>query len=124
MRRGQRTLAVVYAMALAAYAAPASARAVLVEAEGFDDIGGWVVDQQCMDQMGSPYLLAHGMGVPVEDATTTVELAPTDIASIITVNEARAQEGLGPITGGEATVAAFRAAAAAASRPASDDPAT
>ena len=47
---------------------------VLVEAEGFDDLGGWVLDQQFMDLMGSPYLLAHGMGVPVEDAVTRVEL--------------------------------------------------
>ncbi len=45
---------------------------VVVEAESFSDVGGWVVDQQMMDQMGSPYLLAHGLGVPVKDATTTV----------------------------------------------------
>ena len=45
---------------------------VLVEAENFTHKGGWVVDQQFMDQMGSPYLLAHGMGVPVEDAYTEV----------------------------------------------------
>lgn len=45
---------------------------VLVEAESFTHKGGWVVDQQFMDQMGSPYLLAHGMGVPVEDAYTQV----------------------------------------------------
>jgi len=25
-----------------------------------------------MEQMGSPYLLAHGLGIPVEDATTKV----------------------------------------------------
>jgi len=48
------------------------AEAVLVEAEGFDDLGGWVIDQQFMDQMGSPYLLAHGLGVPVADASTVV----------------------------------------------------
>ena len=47
-------------------------RAVLVEAEGFDDPGGWAIDQQFMDQMGSPFLLAHGLGAPVADATTTV----------------------------------------------------
>lgn len=47
---------------------------ILVEAEGFEDRGGWVVDQQNMDQMGSPYLLAHGLGVPVADATTTVDV--------------------------------------------------
>ncbi|MEE8452585.1 MAG: hypothetical protein V3R99_11745, partial [Thermoguttaceae bacterium] len=48
------------------------AMTVLVEAESFDRPGGWVVDQQFMDQMGSPMLLAHGMGVPVEDAATEV----------------------------------------------------
>uniref|UniRef100_UPI00378446BE FAD-dependent oxidoreductase n=1 Tax=Prosthecobacter sp. TaxID=1965333 RepID=UPI00378446BE len=54
----------------ALHAAPADA--VLVEAEGFKDNGGWVMDQQSMDVMGSAFLLAHGMGVPVADATTTV----------------------------------------------------
>jgi hypothetical protein len=47
---------------------------VLVEAESFQTLGGWVVDQQFMDQMGSPMLLAHGLGEPVADATTTVTL--------------------------------------------------
>ena len=46
---------------------------VLVEAESFGEKGGWVVDQQFMDQMGSPFLLAHGFGKPVADAVTTVE---------------------------------------------------
>jgi len=50
----------------------AEAGTILVEAEGFQDRGGWVVDQQSMGAMGSPYLLAHGLGVPVADATTTV----------------------------------------------------
>lgn len=45
---------------------------LFVEAEGFHTKGGWVVDQQFMDRMGSPYLLAHGMGIPVEDAWTEV----------------------------------------------------
>ncbi|UCE98650.1 MAG: hypothetical protein JSV82_05520, partial [Planctomycetota bacterium] len=49
------------------------AETVLLEAESFEELGGWVVDQQFMDQMGSPYLLAHGLGEPVEDATTIVE---------------------------------------------------
>jgi len=47
---------------------------VLLEAEAFDKLGGWVLDQQFMDQMGSPYLLAHGLGVPVEDAVARVTL--------------------------------------------------
>ena len=46
--------------------------AVLVEAESFSERGGWVIDQQSMDVMGSPYLMAHGMGIPVADAKTTV----------------------------------------------------
>ena len=44
---------------------------VLLEAEQFANHGGWLVDQQFMDQMGSPYLLAHGLGEPVRDAETT-----------------------------------------------------
>jgi hypothetical protein len=45
---------------------------VFLEAEAFADCGGWELDQQSMDQMGSPYLLAHGLGIPVQDATTRV----------------------------------------------------
>lgn len=45
---------------------------VLIETESFDNKGGWVIDQQSMDVMGSPYLMAHGMGIPVTDASTTV----------------------------------------------------
>ena len=51
-----------------------SAQIVFIEAESFDNKGGWVIDQQSMDQMGSPYVLAHGMGVPVENATTQIEI--------------------------------------------------
>ena len=46
---------------------------VLVEAEAFADRGGWVLDPQFMDQMGSPYLLAHGLGKPVANAKTEAE---------------------------------------------------
>ena len=49
-----------------------SANSLFVEAESFINKGGWVVDQQFMDLMGSSYLMAHGMGVPVEDASTTL----------------------------------------------------
>ncbi len=45
---------------------------LFVEAEQFADHGGWDLDQQSMDQMGSPYLLAHGLGIPVQDAQTTI----------------------------------------------------
>ncbi|MBD0777826.1 FAD-dependent oxidoreductase [Maribacter sp. ANRC-HE7] len=46
---------------------------VFLEAEQFKDLGGWDLDQQVMDQMGSPYLLAHGLGIPVKDASTEVK---------------------------------------------------
>lgn len=51
-----------------------SKETVFLEAEAFQEHGGWVVDQQFMDQMGSPYLLAHGIGTPVPNAKTTVKL--------------------------------------------------
>ncbi|OQV05049.1 hypothetical protein CLAIMM_09847 [Cladophialophora immunda] len=47
---------------------------ILVEAEEFDDYGGWVLDSQFDLEMGSPYLLAHGIGRPVADATTTISI--------------------------------------------------
>lgn len=50
------------------------AASVWLEAENFTNKGGWVVDQQFMDLMGSPYLMAHGMGVPVEDASAKVQI--------------------------------------------------
>ena len=53
----------------------AQAQPIFVEAEMFENLGGWDLDQQSMEQMGSPYLLAHGLGVPVKDATTTVKFS-------------------------------------------------
>jgi hypothetical protein len=52
----------------------ANAHLIFLEAEEFDDLGGWDTDQQSMDQMGSAYLLAHGLGVPVKDAVTSVKV--------------------------------------------------
>jgi hypothetical protein len=48
------------------------AATLLVEAEHFRDHGGWVIDTQFVETMGSPYLMAHGLGVPVKDAVTEV----------------------------------------------------
>ena len=58
---------------ICAAASPVRAQTVLVEAESFGELGGWVVDQQFVDQMGSPYVLAHGLGVAVADAATRVQ---------------------------------------------------
>ena len=57
---------------LLSFASVTAAQTIFVEAEAFTHHGGWVVDQQFMDQMGSPFLLAHGLGRPVSDAVTTV----------------------------------------------------
>ncbi len=47
---------------------------IFIEAESFTDKGGWFVDPQFVEQMGSPYLLAHGMGIPVKNAQTEIEV--------------------------------------------------
>ena len=51
-----------------------AASPILVEAESFAGKGGWAIDNQSMTVMGSPYLLAHGLGRPVEDAVTTFDV--------------------------------------------------
>jgi hypothetical protein len=55
---------------------PAAARAaeILVEAESFASHGGWTLDTQFIEIMGSPYLLAHGLGRPVADASANVRI--------------------------------------------------
>ncbi len=53
------------------------AQTVLVEAESFQNHGGWSLDTQFIDIMGSPYLLAHGLGEPVKDAMTKVKFPST-----------------------------------------------
>jgi len=50
---------------------------IFVETESFENKGGWVIDQQSFVVMGSSYLMAHGMGQPVKDATTTVRFPKT-----------------------------------------------
>src|SRR5690554_792785 len=45
---------------------------IWLEAESFDTLGGWVIDCQSIEQMGSAYVMAHGMGTPVRDAETVL----------------------------------------------------
>jgi hypothetical protein len=47
---------------------------IWLETENFETHGGWVKDWQFIDQMGSPYLMAIGYGVPVSDAITTIDI--------------------------------------------------
>ncbi len=52
-----------------------AAEPIFIEAESFADHGGWSLDTQFVVGMGSPYLLAHGIGKPVTDATTKISAA-------------------------------------------------
>jgi Succinate dehydrogenase/fumarate reductase, flavoprotein subunit len=48
----------------------------MVLATRFDNLGDWTVEQQFVLQMGSSYLLAHGIGTPLsKDATTSVNIS-------------------------------------------------
>ena len=51
-------------------ALPDTDNSVYVAASAFEEKGGWIADPQFMEQMGSSYLIAHGLGRPVEDART------------------------------------------------------
>jgi len=70
-------LALLAGLVLSSPARAADNDLVLVEAESFTNPGGWVIDTQFVHIMGSPYLLAHGLGEPVKDATTTVKFPST-----------------------------------------------
>ncbi|WP_443639658.1 FAD-dependent oxidoreductase [Alistipes shahii] len=48
----------------------------------FENLGGWTADPQFMEQMGSSYLLAHGLGVPVADASTHFQITHADTYKI------------------------------------------
>ena len=51
-----------------------SAEGVLLETSSIKDRGGWKLDTQHYQLMGGCYLLAHGMGEPVQNARATVKL--------------------------------------------------
>lgn len=85
--------------------------------------GGFVVDQMTVNTVAA----LHGVAAPVlvpeaADKAPNVTLAPTDVAKVVKVNEARASAGLGPLVlpsgapdpKGDLTVAAFAALAEAA----------
>ncbi|MCD8294985.1 MAG: pyridine nucleotide-disulfide oxidoreductase, partial [Clostridia bacterium] len=51
------------------------ANSIFIAGSTFDDKGGWISDPQFMEQMGSSYLIAHGIGTPVADASTAFRVA-------------------------------------------------
>lgn len=46
----------------------------LLEAVQFSNRGGWLADTQFQDELGFSWLLAHGLGRPVENASTYINL--------------------------------------------------
>ena len=52
-----------------------TADTVFVEAESLASHGGWKLDTSFTNIVGSPYLLAHGLGKPVADASGSVRIA-------------------------------------------------
>lgn len=65
-------ISLIISLAFASYS-----QVVWVEPELFENKGGWIIETQFVDQMGSPYLMAHGLGRPVWDAYTTLNFPET-----------------------------------------------
>lgn len=65
-----RALAVCLSLVVLGVAQSARAGEVFLETESFADHGGWTLDTAFTHIIGSPYLLAHGLGKPVRDART------------------------------------------------------
>ena len=61
-------------MLISASFALAANHVVWQEAESMENTGRWSNDPQHIDIMGSPYLLATGVGMPVDDAVTTLRI--------------------------------------------------
>lgn len=55
---------------------------IFIEAESFTEKGGWIIDPQFVEQMGSPYLMAHGMGEPVVDAISQIDITESGVYNI------------------------------------------
>ena len=86
-----RNINVMIAVSLCA--AGAAAARVEVHPQSFD-AGGWKMDVQFMDVMGSPYLLAHGCGIRVTDAKAVASI-PADGAWRVWVRARKWTDGAG-----------------------------
>ncbi len=68
-----RSLLLLFVVLISTPVCNIRAAEILVEAEGFATPGGWQLDTQFITSMGSPYLIAHGLGKPVADAITHID---------------------------------------------------
>ena len=66
-------VSILTSLLAAAHLTATAADQVWVEAESFKERGGWMLDTQFISIMGSPYLMAHGLGRPVKDASTMID---------------------------------------------------
>lgn len=57
-----------------AFSSSVNAETIFIEAESFKDLGGWSLETAFTDSIGSPYLLAHGLGKPVNNAETSIAI--------------------------------------------------
>lgn len=55
-------------------AVPRRSGTLWIDAEDFDDYGGWWMDTQFVPQMGSPYLIAAGLHEKVANAKTRIDI--------------------------------------------------
>ncbi len=67
-------LSIVVLVLISTSITASAANVIWREAEQFDSTGKWSNDPQHMDIMGSPYLLATGLGKPVDDAVAIVQV--------------------------------------------------
>ncbi len=67
-----------------------------IDTEDFDDYGGWWMDTQFVPRMGSPYLIAAGIGTPVENASTTIEIPESGTYRLWVRNKNWLAEGHAP----------------------------
>lgn len=67
-----------------------------IEPELFPNKGGWCVDAQFVDQVGTPYLLAHGLGEPVSNATMSLSFPEIGVYHMWVRTKDWIPEGQGP----------------------------
>ena len=77
MKRSALAVCGVVAGQRFSWAGSSESGSLLLEAAQFQNHGGWGLDSQYMDIMGSGFLIAHGIGKPVEDAVAKVEFPET-----------------------------------------------
>lgn len=56
---------------------------LLLPTSSFPEKGGWIMDNEFILTMGASYLLAHGLGKPVENAKKTIHVKESGLYSVL-----------------------------------------